>query len=470
MTRPATSSDKQTGYSFARPVWQWSRQLLERSLTRGFALGVAFVVFAVLVLAAEMLFARRTADLRADLSADTQAFAAELRARCDRELNAVLYLSSGIAGYLVVRHDRLDRAETDEILAAVFRDGHHVRNIAIAEGFRLTHVYPLAGNQAALGRDYRAMKEQWPAIKRAIDTRQPVLTGPVRLVQGGSGLIYRNPIFVNDNYWGMLSTVVDITSLVGAVTRDLDDHGFDYAVRTEEPGVAPEGVLFGNLDVLDDHDAVRLDAEIGNLRWLYAARPKPREVTPLLWAAHATAWLLAAAAAFGAFTIMRQRYQLALQAGYDSLTGLPNRRLFDDRLEQALYRRDRGEAQQLALMFVDLNEFKPINDRFGHRVGDDVLRLTASRLRDEIRIGDTVARLSGDEFVIIVDGTTRDQALQLVARLQQRIGEPMRVRDHAITTSAAIGVAFYPGEAHNAATLLSLADERMYADKRGHQR
>ena len=98
MTRPATSSDKQTGYSFARPVWQWSRQLLERSLTRGFALGVAFVVFAVLVLAAEMLFARRTADLRADLSADTQAFAAELRARCDRELNSVLDLSSGIAG------------------------------------------------------------------------------------------------------------------------------------------------------------------------------------------------------------------------------------------------------------------------------------------------------------------------------------------------------------------------------------
>ena len=449
---------------------RWTRQLQEKSLTPGFAITVAMAVLTVVISVAEMLIALRAADIAADLSADTQAFASELRARCDRELNSVLYLSSGVSGYLVVRHDRLDRRETDQILAAVFRDGRHIRNLAIAEGFRLTHVYPLKGNEAALGRDYRAMKEQWPAVKRAIDTRQPVLSGPVNLVQGGTGLIYRTPVYVNDNYWGLISTVVDIRSLVGAITRDLDDRDFDYAVRTEEPGTLPDGVLFGKADVFDDASAMRVEAEFANLRWIYAVRPRHTDTSPFLWMIHAASWLLGLAASFGTLTIMRQRYQLARQAGYDSLTGLPNRRLFEDRLEQALYRRDRETAQQLALMFVDLNDFKPVNDRFGHRAGDEVLRRTANRLRDEVRVGDTVARLSGDEFVIIIDGTTPAQIALLVARLQQRLSEPMIVRDHSVTVGAAIGVAFYPGEANTASGLLALADQRMYDNKRSQKR
>ena len=470
MIPPAAPSESPANHRSGRPATQWTRQLQEKSLTPGFAVAIALAVLTVAISVAEMLIALRAADRAADLNADTQAFASELRARCDRELNSVLYLSSGISGYLIVRHGHLDRGETDHLLAAVFRDGHHLRNLAIAEGFRLTHVYPLKSNEAALGRDYRAMKEQWPAIKRAVDTQQPVLSGPVKLVQGGTGLIYRKPVYVNGNYWGMISTVVDITSLVKAITRDLDDRDFDYAVRTEEPGTLPKDVLFGNADVLGDARAMRIEAEFANLKWIYAVRPRHAGPPSFLWAIHGIAWLLGLAAAFGTFTIMRQRYQLARQAGYDSLTGLPNRRLFEDRLEQALCRRDREATQSLALMFVDLNEFKPVNDRFGHRAGDEVLRRTANRLRDEIRIGDTVARLSGDEFVIIIDGTTREQIAQLVDRLQQRLAEPMAIRDLIVAIDAAIGVAFYPSEANTASTLLSLADRRMYDDKRTRRR
>ena len=397
------------------------------------------------------------------------AFASELRARSDRELNAALYLASGLVGYLIVRHDQIDKQEIDDILAAVYNHARHIRNFTIAVGTKIRHVYPLAGNSAVIGKDYRDLAPQWPTVKLAMETNKVVLTGPVNLVQGGVGLIYRAPIFVDGAYWGMLSTVIDIPALQLAAFAELNKELFDFSIRTEESTSSGGGLLWGHPDLFSAPDAVRVEAETPSGRWTYAVRARDQG-TPLVWAIRAAGWTLALLFAACILLVLRQRNKLARQAGYDSLTELPNRRLFDDRLEQANRRQPRHGDQQVAVVFIDLNDFKPINDRYGHKVGDRVLREVADRLRDEVRIGDTVSRWAGDEFALILEEATPEAVEPLVERLRQRIGEPFDVDGFPLAVSAALGTAYYPAEAANSAALLELADQRMYADKESGKR
>jgi len=153
------------------------------------------------------------------------------------------------------------------------------------------------------------------------------------------------------------------------------------------------------------------------------------------------------------------------QALYDSLTDLSNRRLFYDRLAQAMSAA-RLEEKMLAVCFFDLDNFKMINDNFGHAVGDELLKAVAKRLRGTIRQGDIVARISGDEFALAVEGLSNVTELEkIVEKLRFRLSQPYRVRGHKIFSSASIGVALYPLDSSNRETMLRNADAAMYHAK-----
>ena len=158
---------------------------------------------------------------------------------------------------------------------------------------------------------------------------------------------------------------------------------------------------------------------------------------------------------------------VARHAGVDSLTGLPNRRLFNDRLTQATRRQNRRGNYKVAVLFLDLNGFKAINDRYGHKFGDAVLGKVGARIREELRVEDTVARWAGDEFTVIIDEADPAGVEQLIRRLRQGIARPFRIGEVKLRVEASIGVAFYPDEATTPSALLELADRRMFADKPG---
>ena len=440
------------------------QQLHEKSMGKGFACFAATLVFLVAVCSAEAVLHFRAAEAASQKSSAALAFASELRARTDRELNSVLYLGSGLIGYLAVRNEQTDAGEFNRILETVYGYSHHIRNLALAVGYRISHVYPLAGNEQTIGLDYRNVPAQWPSVQRAIISRAVVLTGPVNLVQGGTGLIYRAPVFVKDQYWGMLSTVIDIPSLQEAAFRGLDSARFDFAIRIEEEG-SDGRMLYGSPKLFADKSAVVLDAPTPSGRWTYAVRPKERSSQALNWAIRGLGWILAILAGLSVLTVLRQRRELSLLAGFDSLTALPNRRLFDDRLEQSLRRYERNGTGLVASVFIDVNDFKAINDRYGHVVGDRVLQTLATRIREEVRVGDTVSRWAGDEYALIIEDTTENSVLQLIERLHERIEEAFDVGGIPLTVGVAIGAAYYPDEAATSADLLALADQRMYDNK-----
>ena len=154
--------------------------------------------------------------------------------------------------------------------------------------------------------------------------------------------------------------------------------------------------------------------------------------------------------------------RLGYLAQNDQLTGLFNRTLFQDRVKSALARA-RREGGLVTVMFLDIDGFKEVNDRFGHAVGDDLLRQVAERLVACLRETDTVARLGGDEFTVILEGGKRvEDAGQVAMKILQEISRPYTVGTREIVVTTSIGIAVYPFDGDSYEDLLKGADTAMY--------
>ena len=158
--------------------------------------------------------------------------------------------------------------------------------------------------------------------------------------------------------------------------------------------------------------------------------------------------------------------EIAFLALHDALTKLPNRLHLERRLEQAM-RESRRSARACAVLFIDLDGFKAVNDAFGHQAGDRLLGLIGQCLREAMRPGDTAARIGGDEFVVVAEGVRREDADALAARLGSALRQEFEVDGHRLRISASIGIALYPEDGRSAQDLISHADAAMYRAKAG---
>jgi diguanylate cyclase (GGDEF)-like protein len=159
--------------------------------------------------------------------------------------------------------------------------------------------------------------------------------------------------------------------------------------------------------------------------------------------------------------------QITHQALHDQLTGLANRLQFTEQLRAAISRA-RQSSQALTLFYVDLDGFKPVNDEFGHEVGDQLLVAVGQRLIGSTRADDAVARLGGDEFAILIHGHTSPQEAEaVISRLTRAFENPFRIAGHELRLGASVGRAVFPIDADTADDLLRCADSAMFQNKRG---
>ncbi|MGY3171701.1 diguanylate cyclase (GGDEF)-like protein [Pseudomonas sp. TE12234] len=244
----------------------------------------------------------------------------------------------------------------------------------------------------------------------------------VRLIRGGAAVIMGIAI-VGMHYTGMAAARFPDGSFCGAAVNGLNGKGLDNLVLITTLAVLSIALLTSILDA-------RLEARTASLA--QSLTEANRELT-----------------------------QLAL---HDTLTGLPNRVLLADRIDQAMSRVD-AEGGCFALMFIDLDGFKPVNDAFGHHMGDLLLREVSLRLREDLRSQDTLARIGGDEFVLLVQLSEQNDAMGLAARQVGLIARSFRVAEHDLQISASVGIALYPGNGQTAHELLMNADAAMYHAK-----
>ena len=165
-------------------------------------------------------------------------------------------------------------------------------------------------------------------------------------------------------------------------------------------------------------------------------------------------------------TLHQQKEKLHYLAYHDNLTNLANRVLFEERLEQAISQAKR-QNEKFALLFIDLNKFKQINDTLGHKVGDKVLKIISKTMREQVRREDTLARIGGDEFTLLIERIkTAGDVYRLAKKILQAIERPIPYEGEVLNLSASIGVALYPTDATETEELIKYADMAMYKAKK----
>lgn len=245
--------------------------------------------------------------------------AAALRSRIETELNATLYLASGLEAYIRAAFHPSKSAELNQMLANIYYSGRNIRNIGVAPDNRIRYIYPLKGNEQAVGLYYPDNPKQWPAVERVILSKKPFLAGPVKLAQGGEGLIYRIPVFTaDDQYWGLFSTVLDLGSFLHAVGLN-EGNKKDVLLRGKDAQGIDGEVIWGGLQSVDRQDRVEMAIAVPGGYWsLWLKIPEPVGVVERTYRIRLLGWgltiLLSSCVALLLFAYRRVR-RLMLELG-----------------------------------------------------------------------------------------------------------------------------------------------------------
>ncbi|MTJ02756.1 bifunctional diguanylate cyclase/phosphodiesterase [Idiomarina piscisalsi] len=347
-----------------------------------------------------------------------------------------------------------------------------IRHVALAPNLIIQYVHPLKGNKDALGFNYRDSEAQFAGVQKAIENGDVVIDGPVQLVQGGLALIARAPVVIDNNLWGVIAVVIQIDELMENSGVNASNGIYTSALaKVSESG--KRDFEFGDPSVWNKNH-VTSNVALTSGRWLLATAPISGSWVsrgPLYWSIVSIGLLLALIMnAFMYYLLHTQvRLRAALktideQANFDSLTQLHNRRSFIKHLNR-LTSKD-SKYNSFAVLFIDLDHFKEVNDSLGHDFGDELLKVAGSRLKQQLRTEDFIARLGGDEFVVVINRLKSKEVInQLALKLNSALTKPFLLKHSQTQTSCSIGIALYPDDGLNTEQLLKNADLAMYAAK-----
>lgn len=225
-----------------------------------------------MIVGVELLLNNEKARLTALSQQQQLAAANQVRTRLEKELNIPLYLTASLASYLQAKDGQLQPQELDLLLTGLVKQSSYIRNIGIAPDNRIKHIHPLAGNQEALNLYYPDLPLQWPEIARVIETRTALLSGPLDLVQGGRGLVYRYPVYLeNNSYWGIISTVIDLAPIWQLLTTSAKELGIEVALRSLNKTDAVTPAFYGEQQLFNPQ-SLQLDVSIRGAEWQMAVK------------------------------------------------------------------------------------------------------------------------------------------------------------------------------------------------------
>ena len=381
-----------------------------------------------------------------------------------------------------------------------------INMFGLSPGGVVAKVVPLEGNERAIGFNQLQDPIQSREAYLARDTGQLTLAGPLKLIQGRIGLVARLPIFLDDIsppekpvFWGFVYGVLHFPEVIeGVRLQQLEEQGLAYCLSRTVPGTSKKQVIAESIAPLGADPVVR-QLTLPNSIWTLEVSPIKGWGNPVGLSVQALLGIIFSGvlayttrlllelkhhkAGLELLVARRTREMASTQkelqatltevkqlAFYDPLTHLPNRRLPQDRLQQALAVSARS-GQHGALQFIDLDNFKTLNDTLGHGVGDLLLEQVGLRLTACVREGDTVARLGGDEFVVMLESLSKNttealaQARAVGEKVLAAINQPYRLLKHDVNITPSIGVTLYSGQQDTIENLLKQADLAMYQSK-----
>jgi diguanylate cyclase (GGDEF)-like protein len=441
---------------------QYSKSTPSRAPIAGIT--AALALFALFIAVGTLVGARwaQMERVRVLLAAST------VRSSLESNVNVRAHLERGVVA-LFESNPSTTVQEFSSYVSALIREDKAVINVALLEGTTIKYVYPYERNKSAIGRDLLLVPEQAASVIEVIQSRHPMVSGPFTLVQGGMGLTSRMSIYPRIDgyarYWGQASVVIDSDELFRQA--GITGHpALRLHLRSEDHSTGELKPIFGDAEVLGQ-DPVDLQVNLPGIAWILSAVPaegwKARGLTVILISTVGA--VMAGLAGFMIYSLIHTREALREMAYHDQLTDLPNRTLFWDRLNVELSRAER-DKRGACICMIDLDNFKLVNDNYGHEAGDRLLIAIAGRLEAATRKSDTVARIGGDEFAVIaaVDDDTGVEEVR--ERLRECWTRPFDLGVVVMNSGSSIGSALYPADGIDAETLLAVADTRMYQIKR----
>ena len=394
--------------------------------------------------------------------------ASTVRVAIESSLNERINLERGLVAYLA-SEPGIDEEQYEAFARALIMDDPVIINLAVLEGTTIKFVFPFERNKAAIGRNLSAIPDQAEAVRLAMTSRNPVVSGPLELVQGGTGIISRMGIFPDSNggpvYWGQASIVFDSDKILRQAGM-LEHRTLRFLLASGDAAGVAGSIISGDPAILDA-DPILLDVTLPGVTWSLAAVPAGgwKTFSQLALYVSALGAAIGAFAGIATFSLLTTKAALKELAYHDPLTELPNRSLFWDRLRVEIARAER-DGTGVCVCMLDLDGFKSVNDDLGHEAGDRMLAEAAARMGAAIRKSDTVARLGGDEFAVIAPVDSPAGVEEVQSRLRACFHEPFDLGTVSRASRASIGHAVFPGDGADMEALLAMADRRMYKEKR----
>lgn len=386
------------------------------------------------------------------------------QSQVENTLGANSSLFRGFISFLAVSDEEIPE-NTERILDSILTDNSHmVRNIGVLKDTTIIYNYPQSPNQSSIGVDLAKVPGQRDMVLKVKNQGVDAFVGPVRLVQGGMGFISRQAIVKNGRYWGQISIVLD----ADAFQRQLSDVagylGLSYAFHEKSENQNP--IVVGQQQILDG-ETLSSDIQLFDTQWTLSVLPEEgwRDFSLYKILGYVVPAIVAFIPALLLFLLLKTRAKLHVLAIHDSLTGLFNRNFFQQ-YHPLLMARAKRQGERIGFALIDLNDFKQINDSYGHMAGDKVLKTVATLLRDNSRDSDWVYRFGGDEFLVCLSHiNTSSDITAAHRRLNEILSFNMVHKNHHIWLSPSVGIALYPDESENIDELLHIADLRMYEHK-----
>ena len=353
----------------------------------------------------------------------------------------------------------------DSTAKRLMKSHPYIVSLQLAPQGKVTNIYPLQGNEAGLI-DLLKDEKRGPISRYAKDTGETIIQGPFDLVQGDKGIALRHPVYKTDEsgqkvFWGFTIAIIKVPDVFRATIENFNKFEYAYTLDFFCPICQDWQPMLASGQEMVDPEIVEF--QVLDTRLKLAVMPAKgwsnyREILP-----HGVFGfflvLLFTAMSYMLLRLAEAKRMFSQMSLMDGLTGLGNKRSFDLSLEHLVQ-----EGSSFGLCYIDVNHFKAVNDRFGHNVGDALLKTVAKRIQENTSY--PAYRIGGDEFVILVDEEVEeDRYKQFKKNIDQAFAQRVRCLDKKLHITVSLGFARYPEDGQDVQQVISLADQRMYADK-----
>lgn len=361
--------------------------------------------------------------------------------------------------------DNWQISDFDKTAKRLIKYHPYIAAVQLAPQGKVTKVYPFDGNKAVF-LDLLQDEKRGPISRYAKETGKTIIQGPFDLVQGGKGIALRHPVYKTDAsgqkvFWGFTIAIIKVPEVFRDTVETFNSFGYAYTLNFCCPTKQEWQLILASGQEMVDPEV--LEFQVLDNRYKLAIMPADgwgnyREILPYGVFGFFLV-LLFTAMSYMVLRLAEAKRMFSQMSLMDGLTGLGNKRSFDLSLEHLMQ-----EGSSFGLCYIDVNYFKTVNDRFGHNLGDALLKTVAQRIQENISY--PAYRIGGDEFVILVDEDIDEARYkQFKENIDQAFARRVRCLDKKLHITVSLGFARYPEDGQDVQQVIALADQRMYADK-----